>query len=192
MSIRKRTWTTNGVERSAWQADYTDGQGKRRRKNFKLKKEAEAFAAKATVEVQDGIHVPDGATITVKEAGKLWLKSGDLAGLERTTLDQRRQHLRLHIEPMIGATKLSKITAPFIRAFQDRLREEGRSAAMVKRITVSLGSILADAQSRGLVIRNAVHELSRSRAHRAAEKRVRPRLQVGVDTYPATTRSKPS
>lgn len=181
MSIRKRTWTTNGVERSAWQADYTDGQGKRRRKNFKLKKEAEAFAAKATVEVQDGIHVPDGATITVKEAGKLWLKSGDLAGLERTTLDQRRQHLRLHIEPMIGATKLSKITAPFIRAFQDRLREEGRSAAMVKRITVSLGSILADAQSRGLVIRNAVHELSRSRAHRAAEKRVRPRLQVGVD-----------
>lgn len=62
MSIRKRTWTTNGVERSAWQADYTDGQGKRRRKNFKLKKEAEAFAAKATVEVQDGIHVPDGAT----------------------------------------------------------------------------------------------------------------------------------
>lgn len=181
MSVRKRTWTTNGVERSAWQADYVDAQGKRRRKNFALKKDAEKFLANAKVEVDQGVHVPDGATITVKEAGKLWLKSGDLAGLERTTLDQRQQHLRIHITPLIGDAKLSKITAPFVRAFQDRLREEGRSPAMVRRVTVSLGSILADAQSRGLVIRNAVHELSRSRAHRTADKRNKPRLLVGTD-----------
>lgn len=182
MSVRKRTWTSpKGEVKNAWQADYVDGNGKRQRKSFAKKKDAEAFVARAAVEVQQGVHVPDSATITIKEAGKLWLKSGDAAGLERTTLDQRKQHLDLHIGPFIGTTKLSKVTVPFVRAFQERLREEGRSAAMVKRLTVSLGSILADAQSRGLVIRNAVHEASRARSSRSSEKRAKPRLQVGVD-----------
>lgn len=181
MSVRKRTWSTNGVEKSAWQADYVDGNGERQRKSFRLKKEAEAFLLKAQGEVRDGIHVTDSATITIAAAGKLWIKSGAAADLERTTIDQRRQHLDLHIVPFIGATKLNKITAPFVRSFQERLRDEGRSAAMIKRVTVSLGSILADAQGRGLVIRNAVHELSRARSGRAIEKRAKAKLVVGQD-----------
>ena len=31
MSIRQRTWTTNGVEHKAWQVSYTDANGKRQR-----------------------------------------------------------------------------------------------------------------------------------------------------------------
>ncbi|MDP9591323.1 UNVERIFIED_ORG: integrase [Shinella zoogloeoides] len=102
--------------------------------------------------------------------------------MERTTIDQRRQHLELHIVPLAGAVKLTKITAPWIRSFQDDLREAGRSPAMVKRVTVSLGSILADAQGRGLVVRNAVHELSKSRSGtKKSEKRAKAKLQVGKD-----------
>jgi len=182
MSVRKRTWTTNGVEKTAWQADYVDGNGERQRKSFKLKKDAEAFLLTAKGEVRDGVHVPDSATITVEEAGKLWLKSGATADLERTTLDQRRQHLNLHIVPFIGNDKLNKITVPSVRAFQDTLRDNGRSPAMVKRVTVSLGSILADAQLRGQSIRNAVHEMSRAKSSRAkVEKRQQKRIEVGVD-----------
>jgi integrase len=50
-------------------------------------------------------------------------------------------------------------------------------------VTVSLGSILAEAQCRGLMIRNAVHELSRSRSRRGdkIERRQKARLQYGVD-----------
>lgn len=183
MSVRKREWKSpNGETRSAWVVDYTDTTGKRRLKTFRLKKEADAFAATASVEVREGVHVADSATITVKEAGELWLKSCDNAGLERATTDQYRQHLRIHIEPMIGGTKLSKITAPAVRAFQEQLRENGRSAAMIKRVTVSLGSILSDAQERGLVVRNAVHEMSKRRKGAAAsEKRQKARLRYGVD-----------
>jgi integrase len=183
VSVRKRTWTTPaGVEKTAWVADYADTTGKRRMKTFRLKKEADAFAATASVEVREGIHVADSATVTIAEAGKFWLKSGDDAGLERTTMDQRRQHLNLHIVPLAGATKLTKVTAPWIRSFQDELRQSGRSPAMVKRITTSLGSILSDAQARGLVIRNAVHELSRARSGtKAAEKRGKAKLRVGAD-----------
>lgn len=183
MSIRKREWTTpKGEKKTAWVVDYVDGQGKRRLKTFAKKKEADQFEATAKVEVRDGIHVADSATVTIEEAGKFWLKSGDDAELERTTVDQRKQHLNLHIVPFVGAVKLSKITAPWVRSFQDTLRENGRSPAMIKRVTVSLGSILADAQGRGLVVRNAVHELSKARSGtKASEKRAKAKLRVGVD-----------
>lgn len=183
MSIRKRTWTTGkGVEKTAWVVDYVDTKGKRRLKTFAKKKDADQFAATASVEVREGVHVADRETVTVKEAGDLWLKSCDAAGLERSTLDQYEQHLRLHIAPTIGAVKLSKITVPAVRAFQEELREKDRSAAMIKRVTVSLGSILSDAQERGLVVRNAVHEMAkRGRSGSAVEKRQKARLRYGVD-----------
>ncbi len=148
---------------------------------FTLKKDAQAFEKRAGVEVADGTHVADGETITIKAAGKNWIDAGTVAGLERTTIDQRRQHLDLHIVPLIGDVKLNKVTGPLVRDFQRQLREGGRSAAMVKRVTVSLGSILAVAQLDGAVIRNAVHELSRARTAKSTEARADGRLQVGVD-----------
>jgi integrase len=183
VSVRKRTWkTAKGEEKSAWVVAYTDGQGARRLKTFSKKKEADGFATTASVEVRDGIHVADRETVTVAAAGDLWIRSCEAAGLERSTLDQYGQHLRLHISPLVGATKLSKITVPSVRAFQDQLREQGRSAAMIKRVTVSLGSILSDAQERGLVVRNAVHEMAKRRKGGAkVEKRQKARLRYGVD-----------
>lgn len=48
--------------------------------------------------------------------------------------------------------------------------------------TASLGSILSDAQERGLVVRNAVHEMSKRRkGGTKAEKRQKARLRYGVD-----------
>lgn len=182
MSVRKRAWLKGNETKIAWVVDYTDQGGKRRLKTFKFKKDADAFAASAIVEVRDGIHVADSATITIEEAGKLWLKSGDAAGLERTSLDQRRQHLNLHLVPFVGTTKLSKITVPWVRSLQDDLREAGRSPAMVKRVIVSLGSILADAQGRGLVVRNPVHEMSKARSGtKASDRRAKAKLRIGVD-----------
>lgn len=183
MSVRKRRWTTaKGETKEAWQADYVDGNGKRQRQSFAKKKDADAFLLKAMGEVRDGVHVPDSETITVCAAGDLWLKSGAADGLERTTLDQRRQHLNLHIKPFIGNTKLNKATVPWVRAFQDQLRDSGRSSAMIKRVTVSLGSIFADAQLRGHAIRNPVHEMSRAKSSRTkVEKRQQKRLEIGVD-----------
>src|SRR5262249_36789109 len=150
--------------------DYADVQGTRRLKTFARKKDADGWAAKTSVSIEDGIHVADSASITVKEAGALWLESGKALELERTTLDQRRQHLTEHIEPFLGARSLQRLTTPVLRQFQERLRAEppgtlqqACSPAMIKRVTVSLGSILADAQERGLVGRNVVKEMNGSR-----------------------------
>jgi integrase len=76
--------------------------------------------------------------------------------LERSTRDRNRQHVELHIAPLIGARKLSQITTPAVHAFADELARNGRSAAMVKGVLVSLGAIFGEARRRGLVVTNPV------------------------------------
>jgi integrase len=126
MSIRRRVWTTGkGVEREAWIVDYADQTGKRHLKTFKRKKEAEVFATTTSVEVRRGTHTAEADSITVEEAGKLWIATGERNGLERTTLDAYRQHLDLHIVPYLGPLKLSQLSAPGIRDFEDRLIKDG-------------------------------------------------------------------
>ena len=119
-----------------------------------------------------------------QKQAKLWLASGDTAGLERTTLDSYRQHLDFHIIPLLGAVKLSQLTAPMVRQFEDQLRGK-RSPAMVRKVLGSLSSILADAQERGLVAQNVVAWPARARRlrgkERRADKRQKGKLRVGVD-----------
>ncbi|MGO7779351.1 tyrosine-type recombinase/integrase [Rhizobium ruizarguesonis] len=184
MSVRKREWITpKGESKSAWVVDYVDSQGKRRLKTFSKKKEADAFAATTSVEVREGVHVADGASVTVEKAGKLWIASGETAGLERSTIDQRKSHLEHHIKPLIGGTLLSKLTVPGVRDFEDKLRSNGRSPAMTKKVITSLGSIFADANERGLATRNPVRDIrgGRKGRERRAERRQKRRVEVGVD-----------
>ncbi|WP_062208016.1 site-specific integrase [Aureimonas sp. AU12] len=184
MSVRKRAWTTPGGEaKTAWVVDYTDATGKRRLKTFKLKKQADAFAATALVEIRAGTHVADSASVTVAAAGKLWLASVDAAGLERTTAASYEGHLRLHIVPYLGEAKISALTIPAVRAFEDQLRTAGRSPAMVRKILVSLGTLIADAQERGLTNRNVIRDVRgrRGGSDRRQEKRHRGKLKIGVD-----------
>jgi integrase len=194
MSVRKRAWTTSkGEDKEAWVVDYVDQAGKRRLKTFAKKKAADNFAATANVEIRAGIHTADSASKTIAEAGKLWLETGDKAGLERSTLAAYRQHLKLHIEPYLGNVKLSQLSAPMVREFEDKLSRgdmpEGappqpRTRVMVRKVRVSLSSLLSDAQERGLVSRNVVRDLRRTRARgveRKAERRQKGKLKIGVD-----------
>lgn len=184
MSVRKRTWTTpKGEEKTAWVVDYVDGAGKRHLKTFKLKKQADAFAATAAVEVREGVHVADSASVNIEAAGKLWLASARAAGLERATVEDYERHVRLHINPNIGAMKLPALTIAKVRAFEDQMRDGDRSPAMIKKVLVSLGTMIADAQERGLVARNVVRDMraKRGSGDKRQEKRQKGRLKVGVD-----------
>jgi integrase len=195
VSVRKRIWTTRkGETKEAWIVDYIDQNGKRHLKTFDKKKQADAFATTAKVQVRHGIHTADSESVTVAAAGRLWLAAAEKSELERTTIDQYRQHLDLHIAPYLGRVKLSQLTAPMVREFEDKLNHgipapgsednAPRSPVMVRKIRGSLGSILADAQERGLVARNVVRELRSSRRQgkeRRAERRHKGKLKVGVD-----------
>src|SRR5262249_31264649 len=83
----------------------------------------------------------------------------------------------------------SDLSKAAVRGFEDKLREmckrrsDGSSSgAMVKKVLTTLGTMIADAQERGLVATNVVHDLIRSRkGKKNHEKRHKQKLKVGID-----------
>jgi hypothetical protein len=74
MSIRKRQWrNANGTITIKFLVDYRDQHGTRRFKQFAHKREAAAYRDKTGMQVRDGVHVPDAASVTVAQAGDRWL-----------------------------------------------------------------------------------------------------------------------
>jgi integrase len=190
MSVRKRTWkNAKGETKEAWVVDYIDQRGRRHVKTFSKKKAADACHATVVVAVREGRHTPDSESITVAEAGRHWIKTGESNSLERTTIENYQQMLDAHIVPYLGTVKLSKLTAPMVRDFGTKLldglpapgQDAGvpRSAYMVKRVITMLSSILADAQDAGFVAQNVVRSLSRKKKRSKAQQR--RKLRVGVD-----------
>jgi integrase len=180
MSVRKRSWKTReGEIKAAWVVDYVDQHGERHIKTFARKHDADAHHAIVGVAVRAGTHTADSKSVTVARAAELWLESCEAAGLERTTLTSYRQHAECHITPVLGALKLSQLTVPLVRGFEERLRKDGRSPAMVRLARRALGGILADAQERGLVGQNVVYSLRKNRRSRRSEGT--GTLKIGID-----------
>ena len=121
--------------------------------------------------------------MTVAEAGRLWITSGETTELERATMETYRSLLDLHVIPLIGGVKLSQLTLPMVRAFEDRLHVD-RSPMMTRKALKALSAILADAQERGLATQNVVRSL-RTHRHRGKERRadarLKGKLKIGVD-----------
>jgi integrase len=183
VSVRRRGWVSRGERKEAWVVDYVDQRGDRHIKTFERKRDADAYHATVRVDVRAGIHTADSRSVTVAEAGRLWVEGAAAAKLERATIEQYEQHLRLHIAPLIGDVKLTQLSVPMARSFEDQLAKD-RSPVMVRVVMRSLGAILADAQERGLVAQNVVHNLRRARRGNGkarVDKRQRGRLKVGVD-----------
>jgi integrase len=179
MSVRKRVWTTDrGEKREKWVVDYSDQLGRRCLKTFERKRDADAYHAQVTVDVGAGIHTADSRSITVTEAGALWLKSKEAHNIEPISLNNCRGHLEHHIEPLIGATKLAALTVPFVRAFEDRLRQD-RSPILVTKVLTALAGILDDAMERGLVAQNVARR--RKGRRNGHQNRHRRQLTVGTD-----------
>jgi integrase len=179
MAVRKRKWTTSkGEQKEAWIFEHAID-GVRKYETFERKKDAEARQAQVTVDVGKGVRIAPNK-VTVAEAGELWIKDAE-GRLERATVETYRQHLDQHIKPFLGSLKLSQLSVPGVRNFMDKLRADGRSVPMVKRVVGDLGSILADAQERGLVAQNVVRSLSHRRKGKQTERRQKSKLKVGVD-----------
>jgi integrase len=184
--VRKRTWSTKTGEKTAYIADYSApdkaGRAQRHIRTFKTRREARAWLAKTVHEVQMGVHTPKTSSITVAEAGELWIAQAGVDGLEASTIRQYRQHLDYHIKPYLGPRKLAELTPAGVQNFRNLLIEQKRSRVMVGKVISSLGSILAEAMGRSEVSRNVVREQSRNDRRRSrVEKRHRKHLQVGVD-----------
>jgi integrase len=151
-SIRKRKWkTSKGEEREAWIVAYKD-RGGRAFKQFATKGEAKEWSIKTLHDVHQGIHTRASASKTVAEAWDLWIDHCEAEKLERYTIEQRRQHLNLHVKPFIGDVKLSELTTPMVYEFDRTLRQERRSLSMRRKIITNLKTMLTYAQGHGPLV----------------------------------------
>jgi integrase len=176
-SIRKQKWDKS-KELEAWIVDYRNQSGKRAIKTFATKKEAEAWSVTALHEIQLGTHTRASASKTIAEAWGLWLDQCEADGLEFSTIRQRRQHLKVHVQPHTGNVRLSELTTPLVYDFDSKLRQSGRSVAMRRHVITSMKTMLTFAQRRGLVAQNVALGV---RIKVDAREESRGHLRSGVD-----------
>ena len=163
-TIRKRTLPSG---KTAWQADYVDGAGKRRHKQFATKKEADAFLVHARGEVARGIHTAESASITLADAGKRWLAKCEENGLEQMTVERYRSTFEHHVKPKLGNSKLSKIGAPVIQSAVDDVSAR-LSKSSARKVLSCIASIYAQAMRDGKAVHNPAREVTLPRGRRTS------------------------
>ena len=162
-----------------WLADYKDGSGARHQVRFKRKKDAEQHEEQSKVSIRARTYVEVAADFTIEQACEVWLRRVEADGmrqrgpLERGTLRQYRQHVRIHILPHVGRLKLAKLGKGDVAAFRDKLlaKDGGVSRAMARKVFVSFKSMLKA---------NAVGHLA-SDISIGADPRTKRRLEPGKD-----------
>lgn len=173
-TVRKRAWTKgDGSQSVKWLVDYRDQSGKRRFRNFDRKRDAEAWITQAAWEVTQGVHTADSQSITVAEACDIWVKTAEANDRERGTIQQYRQLANLHIKPLLGVEKLSRLTRPQAEAFRDQLLRT-RSKAMTGKAVRALSGVLREAMRRGLLAQNVAADVKVTRSSRERPKVVIP------------------
>jgi integrase len=179
MAITKRHWLTKDGKSEAWVVRYYDAEGKYRTKTFDTKRAAEAWEAEMRVDKKKGIHRPDSTSITVRQAGALWLETCKAENLEPEAIRSYELHLRLHIYPAIapknapagwdgqlGDLKLSKLNTPMCEVFKRlvsgtkartntlKVTDRTISRKTAGHILASFKTMLNDAQRCGLISYN--------------------------------------
>lgn len=176
-TVKKRTWSTaKGEKREAWRVSYTDRDGQRLRKQFELKRDADAYRVKVEGELAQGIHTADARSATVTEAADIWIAACEAGGCDRGTLKTYREIANRHIKPQLGSEKLSRLSAPRVVEFRDAMMLT-RSHAMAAKAVRHLSMILAEAMRRGLVAQNVARAVKVKRP-RGDQQRLAKRADI--------------
>ncbi|KGB81937.1 integrase [Rhodovulum sp. NI22] len=177
--IRKRSWTTAaGETRIAWACDFADHAGNRQRKQFRTRREADAFRVEIEGQLRTGVYRADADKLTVADVASGFLEhaEGRSKRGERFTrhhLATVKGHVGNYICPDpkrhdgkprtraiafdqgVGSVKLSMLTSRVVGDFRDRLRDAGVSVVTTRKILSTLSAMLAWAVSQDMVAVNA-------------------------------------
>jgi integrase len=174
--IVERVWTAaDGSTRRGWQVDFADANGKRQRRQFRLRRDADAFLVSARAQVAQGTYTPDSASATLAEACQAWLDRAEAEGLERGTQQGYRQHVAHILAAIDGKLKLSRLTQARCEQLRDDLLKR-HSRDLARKVLQSFRSVIKDAKRRGLIAQNVAAETAIG-----ANGRHKARLKAGRD-----------
>ncbi|RWO53701.1 site-specific integrase [Mesorhizobium sp.] len=150
-TITKRKWTTGkGESREAWVLAYTDKKGNRHKEQFAKKRDADAKRVTVEGQIGKGTFRAEAASKTVKDAIDAYIKHLEKRhgkGEQVTTMYLRNTsgQLRTHVEPEIGATKLSDLTTRDIEELVDKLKDAEIGIPTIRRVVGALARTLRHA-----------------------------------------------
>ena len=143
-----------------WEGIYTciDKNGKTVRRSVYGKSEPEVkdklTLARAEVITGDNL---DPDTITVEQWAKQWLDNF-LLNTRDSTRYQYEQYLRLYVYPVIGKTRLQKITKPMVQQIITKMLSAGRSPKTCKNVNGILHHMFDDAITSEYIKTNPAHK----------------------------------
>ncbi len=184
--VRKRKWkTASGEARSGFAVDYFDTQGKRQRKQFLKRGEADDFRIEIEGQMRTGTYRPEASKVTVAELAELFLdhcgarmKRGER--MTRRNFQVYEGYIRNYICPNaewhtakhatpgtvftyfekgLGHHKLANLTVGIVNRFRDDLRATGLSVATTRKIIGMLQVMLAFGISIDLLVFNAAKDV---------------------------------
>lgn len=106
---------------------------------------------------------------TVRNACNSWLNTCKRNELERSTMKSYLSHARIHIAPRIGGVELQTLSRSDVRDFMYGMLDDGVSRAQVKKVMVSLRSILSEAVEREWITHNVSTDVKLRRKARTVE-----------------------
>ena len=129
--------------RQKWKVDFRDQNNKRRRKWFKLKRDADKYHRDKLDEVGKGTYMAEREIPTFKEVAAAFLEA-KAQEVRDTTLEQYRQHIECHINPILGETRLDLLLYDELEKYTKAKIKEGRiSYATIRKTLTTLGAVLA-------------------------------------------------
>ncbi len=143
-----------------WEGIYTciDKNGRTVRRSVYGKSESEVkdklILARADVITGENL---DPDTITVEQWAKQWLDSF-LLNTRDSTRYQYEQYLRLYVYPIIGKTRLQKITKPMVQQIITKMLAAGRSPKTCKNVNGILHHMFDDAITSEYIKTNPAHK----------------------------------
>jgi integrase len=143
-----------------------DGNGKRRRKTVYGQTKAEVQQKLRQLQDKaDRGQIADAPNLTLGAYLQSWL-AAIRGSVSDGTHGYYEEHVRLHITPRIGGTKLAALNAAAVQAFYGRMAAEGVSDALRRKVGVTLGVALAEAVRLRLIFANPVRDVRKPKPAR--------------------------
>jgi integrase len=164
LTRQTRAATPSSAPRHGIRAAFTAGKRWRRTVYGKTKAEVQEKLRLLQQQADRG-HLLDGQSVTVAAYLGQWLRAVQ-GSVSHSTYLYYEGHVRLHIDPRVGGTKLKALTAPAVQAFYARMAADGVSAALRNKVGVTLGVALGEAVRLRLIHANPARDVSKPRAER--------------------------
>lgn len=183
-TIRKRQWQTKGETRTAWVVDFADRSGKRDRKQFDTRGEADAFRIKVESQVSSGTYRASANLTTVKDVADLFIEHcrvrmerhermtrhnfdvyvGHVGNYIAPDIERRTRNQRwlrnTQFDKGLADVTLRDLTTGRVDRFCDDLKDAGLKVPTIRKILSTLKQVLRYAVSRDLVAHNVARDVS--------------------------------